>query len=45
MSDNDAQPIIETAAPASLLALLETLSPLAEEFPPIENPHPEPVVL
>ena len=30
--------IIEPAAPKSLLALLETLTPLDEEFPPISDP-------
>ncbi len=32
--------VIEAAAPRSLLAVLATLSPLAEDFPPIEElPH------
>lgn len=29
--------------PRSLLALLATLKPLDEDFPPIEDPSPEPV--
>lgn len=35
--------IIEPAPPKSLLALLATLSPLDEDFPPIADPPPEPV--
>lgn len=35
--------IIEPAPKKSLLALLETLEPLDEEFPEIEDPPPEPV--
>jgi antitoxin VapB len=35
--------VIEPCAPKSLLALLTTLAPLDEEFPPIEDPIPEPV--
>jgi antitoxin VapB len=32
--------VIEAAPPKSLLALLRTLKPIAEEFPPIEElPH------
>jgi len=32
--------VIEAAAPRSLLAVLATLSPLVEDFPPIEElPH------
>ncbi len=34
--------IIEPAPPKSLLAILATLSPLDEEFPPIDDPLPEP---
>jgi antitoxin VapB len=30
--------IIEPAAPRSLLALLDTLEPLDEDFPPISDP-------
>ena len=37
--------IIEPAPPKSLLALLTTLVPLDEEFPPIPDPHPEPIDL
>jgi antitoxin VapB len=37
--------IIEPAPPKSLLALLATLAPLDEEFPPIPDPYPEPVKL
>lgn len=37
--------IIEPAPPQSLLALLATLSPLAEDFPPITDRHPEPIDL
>jgi antitoxin VapB len=35
--------IIEPTTPKSLLALLATLAPLDEEFPPIPDPTPEPV--
>ena len=37
--------IIEPAPPASLLALLATLLPLEDAFPPIPDPPPEPVAL
>jgi antitoxin VapB len=35
--------IIEPTAPRSLLALLATLAPLDEDFPPISDSAPEPV--
>ena len=35
--------IIEPAPPKSLLALLATLAPLDEEFPPIADKPPRPV--
>ena len=35
--------VIEPVAPKSLLALLATLSPLDEEFPPISDPAPDDV--
>ncbi len=35
--------IIEPTAPKSLLALLATLEPLDEDFPPIADPAPEPI--
>jgi antitoxin VapB len=34
--------IIEPSRPKSLLALLATLSPINEDFPPIEDLPPEP---
>ncbi len=37
--------IIEPAPPASLLAVLGTLEPLEEEFPPMPDRPPEPVDL
>ena len=37
--------IIEPAAPRSLLALLATLQPLDEEFPPIDELKVDPVDL
>jgi len=37
--------IIELAPPKSLLAILATLSPLDEDFPPIEDLVPDPVDL
>ena len=36
------QLVIEPTVPKSLLALLEVLGPLDEEFPPISDPLPEP---
>ncbi|MBV8963245.1 MAG: AbrB/MazE/SpoVT family DNA-binding domain-containing protein [Hyphomicrobiales bacterium] len=37
--------VIEAAPRKSLLAVLATLAPLDEEFPPIPDLHPEPVEL
>ena len=37
--------ILEPAPPKSLLAVLATLAPLKEEFPPIVDPPPDPVDL
>ena len=37
--------IIEPAPRRSLLALLATLKPLEEDFPPIPDPAPDPVEL
>jgi antitoxin VapB len=37
--------IIEPAPPKSLLALLATLAPLEEDFPPIPDLAPDPVEL
>jgi antitoxin VapB len=37
--------VIEPAAPQSLLALLATLAPIDEDFPPIPDRGPEPVDL
>ncbi len=37
--------IIEPAPPKSLLALLATLKPLQEDFPPIADPAPDPAEL
>lgn len=37
--------IIEPAPPLSLLALLATLAPLEEDFPPITDSTPDPVQL
>jgi antitoxin VapB len=37
--------IIEPAPPKSLLAVLATLAPLHEDFPPIEDLNPDPVDL
>ena len=39
----DNRPPPEPPHPASLTALLETLTPLEERFPVIEDPVPEPV--
>ncbi|HEY1862984.1 MAG TPA: hypothetical protein VGG77_04680 [Roseiarcus sp.] len=36
--------VIEPLPPKSLLALLATLAPLDEDFPPIADPYAEPVV-
>jgi len=35
--------IIEPAPPRSLLALLATLAPIDEDFPHVDDPHPEPI--
>jgi antitoxin VapB len=35
--------ILEPAPPKSLLALLDTLEPIDEDFPPITDQPPEPV--
>ena len=37
--------IIEPAPPKSLLALLATLAPLDEDFPPIDDAPPDPVAI
>jgi antitoxin VapB len=37
--------IIEPAPPRSLIALLATLKPLKEDFPPLPDPAPDPVEL
>jgi antitoxin VapB len=37
--------IIEPAPPKSLLAVLATLAPLDQAFPPISDPMPDPVEL
>ena len=37
--------IIEPTPPKSLLALLATLAPLDEDFPPVLDPAPDPVEL
>lgn len=37
--------IIEPLPPTSLLAVLAKLEPLDEDFPPIDDPIPEPVEL
>jgi antitoxin VapB len=37
--------IIEPTSPKSLMALLATLAPLDEDFPPIPDPLPTPVEL
>jgi antitoxin VapB len=45
MRKEDGRLVIEPAPPKTLLALLETLEPLDEEFPTIEDRPPEPVEL
>jgi antitoxin VapB len=37
--------IIEPTPPKSLLAMLATLTPLDEDFPPVDDPPPGPVAL
>ena len=37
--------IIEAAPPRSLLAVLAGLEPIEEDFPPIDDPAPEPLDL
>ncbi len=41
----DGRLIIEPAPPQSLLALLATLEPIAEDFPEIDDRPPEPIDL
>jgi antitoxin VapB len=44
MMPNEAQqPTIEPVQPQSLVALLATLAPLEEDFPPIPDLAPDPV--
>ena len=45
MRKEGAKLVIEPAPPKSLLALLATLSPLEDEFPPTPDSIPEPVEL
>ena len=45
MRQENGRLVIEPAAPQSLLALLKTLEPIDEDFPPIPDPAPEPVDL
>ena len=45
MDDEGAEPTLEPAVPKPLLALLDTLAPIDEDFPPIPDPAPEPVDL
>ena len=45
MREKEGKPIAESRAPSPLLGLLATLSPLAEDFPVIEDHPPEPVDL
>ncbi len=40
--ETEAPPMDETADHPSLLALLATLEPIQEDFPPIDDPLPEP---
>jgi antitoxin VapB len=37
--------ILEASTPRSLLAVLATLQPLEEDFPVIEDPHPDQIDL
>jgi antitoxin VapB len=37
--------IIEPAPPKSLLAVLATLTPLRDDFPPVQDSPPDPVAL
>ena len=45
MRKEGARLVIEPAPPQSLIALLATLQPLEEDFPPIADPLPEAVEL
>ncbi len=45
MRKEDGRLIIEPMQPKSLLALLATLTPLDDDFPPIDDPLPDPVAL
>jgi antitoxin VapB len=43
MGSEGERPTDKPTPPKSLLALLDTLAPLGEDFPPIPDPAPEPV--
>jgi antitoxin VapB len=45
MRKEGARLVIEPAPKKSLLEILKSLKPIAEEFPPIEDPSPEEVDL
>ena len=45
MRKEDGRLIIEPAPPKSLVAILAGLNPIEEDFPPIDDPAPEPVDL
>ncbi len=45
MRREDGRLIIEAAPPRSLLALLDTLSPVEEDWPEVSDPPPGPVDL
>ena len=45
MRKEDGRLVIEPAPPKSLLAVLASLTPIDEAFPPIDDPAPEPVEL
>jgi antitoxin VapB len=45
MRKEDGRLIIEAAPPKSLLAILATLKPIEEDFPPMDDPVPDPVDL
>ncbi len=45
MRKQDGKIILEAAPPRSLLSILASLSPISDEFPPIEDPAPSPLDL
>jgi hypothetical protein len=45
MSQDDVSLIVKSLQPGSLLVVLAKLIPLEDAFPPMNDPHPNPVAL